>query len=89
MNKIRGLDSLEGLRDQLPSGPDSPKPRQARQEAPQKALSSPEADAYAGAFDALLTLWQVAGGHRGALPPAVKKAWTAASLKLRPIFNAA
>lgn len=95
MNKIKGLEALAGLRAKLPlhrgakpaaAPPEAP---QTPQESVQQPVSAREADAYASAFDALLTLWQVSGSHRAALPPAVQKAWSVASMKLRPIFDEA
>jgi len=92
MNKIRGLESLARLREQLPEGPKSKKRdkrqsgRQSRpkQQEPQEPDAS--AEAYVAAFDALLTLWAAVGTAKAKMPKAVADAHSVASLRLRPVF---
>lgn len=91
MNRIKNLEALEALRSQLPdrrmskgkrkSGP------QGQQEQPQAPLDAAEAEAYGQAFDALLTLWQALGTlPSGMLPTHVRRAQTAATMRLRPLL---
>lgn len=93
MNKIRGLESLEAMRDRLPEGPKSKKrdkrqsgrpPRSKQQEKPPAPSATEEA--YAGAFDALLTLWAAVGTAKETMPKTVADAHSVASLRLRPVF---
>lgn len=82
MNKIKNLQALESLRNHLPDKP-LPPPESALQSAPAE-----EAKIYGEAFDALLTLWQVIGSMpMASLPPAVKQAQIAASMRLVPLFS--
>ena len=97
MNKIKNLESLEALRSKLPKGPRTkPQKRSSKhvaerpQQRSQQPLSEVESNAYAEAFDALLTLWQTLGTlPSGMLPTHVRQAQTAATLRLAPLLNAA
>lgn len=94
MNRIKNIEALEALRNQLPDRPLHRSPqsrrksdRQGRQEPPLERLSDAEAEAYGQAFDALLTLWQALGTMpSGMLPAPVRRAQTAATLRLRPLL---
>lgn len=93
MNKIKNIEALEAIRSQLPDRPlrkSKTKRKSCRQEpqqAPQERMSDEEAEAYGQAFDALLTLWQALGTlPQGMLPNHVRRAQTAASMRLRPLL---
>ncbi len=93
MNKIKNIEALEAIRSQLPDRPlhksksKRKSGRQERQEPPQAPMSTAEAEAYGQAFDALLTLWQsLSTLPQGMLPTHVRRAQTAATIRLRPLL---